>query len=254
MPLRLERNRFMRYSFLLVIGLLFTKCSPDKEAHLYFNQGRVIVDSTAQGKEFLRFDQDDSGAYYPVYYLGKQTDTLFLGRRPISMFSNEELENRYDSAKNWNSTVDMKIDVLVDTAMSVGHDIIYSHFSENNEGEIIDSTKSIKAFTVFITNMSDSLVMMGSHNFVGYLTREVQDKDGNWIEIEHRLTDLCGTAKRSLILEPNDIMVAKRLRYQGDTKFSCRLKLSMIFGNIEAYRTYSNEYMDYFDIARTTGL
>jgi hypothetical protein len=251
MSIRIERNKFMRYSLLLTIGLLFTKCGSDKEAHLYFNEGRVIVDSTTQGKEFLSFDPDDSGAYYPVYYLGKPTDTVFLGRRPISMFSNEELENRYDSAKNWNSTADMKINILVDTAMNVGHEIIYSHFSDNGEREIIDSAKSMKAFTIFITNMSDSLVLIGSHNFVGYLTREVQDKDGNWIEIEHRLTDLCGTAKRSLVLEPNDIIVAKLLRYQGDTMFLFRLKLSIKFGNVEAYRTYSNEYSDYFDMDLT---
>jgi len=247
MPMTIELTKFMRYSFMLAINILFAACNSDREAHTFFSQGRVIVDSTAQGNEFLPFDQGDNGAYYPVYYLGKQTDTLFLGHRPISMFSTEELENRYDSARNWNSPADMNIDVRVDTSMNGGHDIIYSHFSEDNEREIIDSTKSIKAFTVFIANMSDSLVMMGSHNFVGYLTREVLGIDGKWIEVEHRLTDLCGAAKRSLILEPGAIMVAKLLRYKGDTKFSCRLKLSMKYGSVEAYKTYSNIYVDYFD-------
>jgi hypothetical protein len=247
MPTTIELTKFMRYIFILAITILFTGCNSERETHIYFSQGRIIVDSTGQGNNFLPFDQSDNGAYYPVYYLGKQTDTLFLGHRPISMVSNEELENQYDSARNWSSTADMKIDVHVDTTMNVGHDIVYSHFSEGNETEIVDSTKSVKAFTVFITNLSDSLVMMGSHNFVGYLTREVQDRDGNWNEVEHRLTGLCGTAKRSLILEPNDVIVAKLLRYQGDAKFPCRLKLSIKFANVDAYKTYSNVYMDYFN-------
>jgi hypothetical protein len=238
----------MRYSFIL-ITILFAACHSGREANTYFYQGRVVVDSADQGNDFLPFDEDDNGAYYPVYYIGKQTDTLFLAHRPISMFTNEELENQYDFARNWNSTADMKIGIHVDTTINVGHDIVY--FQEK-ETKVVDSTKSIKAFIVFITNLSDSLVMMGSHNFVGYLTREVQDKDGNWIEIERPLTDLCGTAKRSLILQPSDIMVAKLLRYEGDTKALCRLKASIKFGNAEAYRTYSNEYMDYFNIALTT--
>ena len=240
-------NIFIRYSFIVTIALLFTACASDNEAYVYSSHGRVIVDSTGQGKVFLPFDQADNGAYYPVYYIGKQTDTLFLGQQPISMYSNGELEDRYDSAKNWNSAGDLQIEVFVDTAVNVGHDIRYSHFSDGDESETLDSTRSIKSFNVLITNMSDSLVMMGTHNFVGYLTREVKDKDGNWIELEHRLTDLCGTAKRSLVLEPRDFMLARLLRYNGDDKFLFRLKLSMKFGYVEAYRTYSNIYEDFFD-------
>jgi hypothetical protein len=247
MPATIELTKLMRHNFILATAILFAACNSGGETHTYFSQGRVIVDSTGQGKEFLAFDQNDNGAYYPVYYLGRQADTLFLGRQPISMFTNGEPEHKYDTAKNWNSTVDMKIDIVVDTTLNAGHDVIYSHFADDNESEIIDSTKSIKAYTIFITNLSDSLVMLGSHNFVGYLTREVQDKDGSWNEVDHRLTGLCGTAKRSLILEPNDVMVAKLLRYHGDTKYLCRLKLSIKFANVDAYRTYSNVYMDYFD-------
>ena len=168
------------------------------------------------------------------------------------MFSNEELESRYDTATNWNSTHDLDIEVFVDTTMNVGHEFIYSHFSADDGRKILDSMKSIKAFPIFITNMSDSLVMMGSHNFVGYLTREVKDQNGKWIEVEHRMTDLCGTAKRSLILEPGDVMVAKNLRYKGVDRFSFRLRLSMKFGNVEAYRTYSNVFEDFFDIKYAT--
>lgn len=232
----------------LVIVMVVTKCTTDKEVQFYSNQGRVIVDSSARGKEFLPIGQDDNGAYYPVYYLGRQLDTLSLGRQPISMFSTTELDNRYDSARNWNSMADLDIEVFVDTTMALGHNITYSHYSDDNERAIIDSVKSVKSFPVFITNKSDSLIMLGSHNFVGYLTREVQDKDGEWIEIEHTQTDLCGTVKRSLIMEPGDVMVAKLLRYKGDTKVSSRLKLNIKFGKVEAYKTYSNIYEEFFDL------
>src|SRR5690349_6984050 len=108
----------------------------------------------------------------------------------------------------------MDMEIFVDTTMNVGHEIRYSHLEDIQEAGV-DSTSCIKAFAIFITNRSDSLVMLGTHNFVRYLTREVQDHNGNWVEVEHHQTDLCGTDKRSLILEPDHVMVAKVLRYEG---------------------------------------
>lgn len=238
----------MRWAFIFSIAILLTQCGPDKDVLTYSANGRVVVDSATQGEEFLPFDHFNNNAYYPVYYIGQQQDTFCLGRRPISMASSEELDNKYNSATNW-STRDFSIDVFVDTTMNVGYEIIYSHLAEDGEMEIVDSTKSIKAFAMFITNTSDSLVMLGTHNFVRCVTREVLDQDGNWIEVERRLTDLSVTAKRRLVLEPGDILIGKVLRYSGgDTKFPCRLKLSVKFGDLEAYRTYSNIFEDYVDM------
>ena len=215
---------------------------------IYSNHGRIVVDSAAPGKKFLSFDSRN-GAYYPVYYVGKHTDTLFLGPQPISEYTNDALEKRYETATNWKSLNGMELEIFVDTTMNLGYDIRYSHFSADIQEAVVDSTSSIKAFAIFITNRSDSLVMLGTHNFVRYLTREVQDQNGNWVEVEHHQTDLCGTYKRSLVLEPGHVMVAKVLRYDGDFKIPCRLKLSMTFGDL-TYRAYSNVFEDYFDLSK----
>jgi hypothetical protein len=237
----------MRNYLLYTIALVSAQCNPDRDARIYSYLGRTIIDSIATGTEFYSFDRLDNGAYYPVYYIGKQADSLFLGREPISMFKDYELESKYDTARNWNRFSTLNIMVFVDTTMHSGYEISYTHFSEERQMDIPDSTKSIKSFVLFITNLSDSLVFLGTHNFVGYVTREVQDQNGNWIEVEQRFTGLCATAKRDLILEPGDIIVAKLLRYKGDARHLCRLKLSFKFGDEVAYTTYSNVFEDYFD-------
>jgi hypothetical protein len=238
----------MRHYLLYVIAVVSTQCTPSKVADVYSHRGRTIVDSMATGNEFYSFDPLHNDAYYPVYYIGKQADTLYLGPDPVSMYKDHDLEIKYDTAKNWNRFSTMNIGVFVDTIMHSGHPISYSHYSAERQMDITDSTQSIKSFIVFITNMSDSLVSPGTHNFARHLTHEVQDQNGNWIEVEQLVTGLCATAKRNLILGPDHIMVAKVLRYKGDARHLCRLKLSFKFGDVAAYTTYSNIFEDYFDL------
>jgi hypothetical protein len=140
----------MSNKILLVSSLVFMlSCTAHNEPQRYSIQGLLIVDSVSEGTEFSSYQKNNQNAYYPVYYLGKQIDTIFLGHQPISMYSNEELEARYDTAKNWNSLKDMNIQILVDTNTNAGHDVIFLHYPDDVDAEIVvDSIQSKKAFGV----------------------------------------------------------------------------------------------------------
>jgi len=79
----------------------------------------------------------------------------------------------------------MDIDVFLDTTMNVGT-IIYSHFSEDHDRKFLIRLGRLRLSQFSLQTGRIPLVMMGSR---GYLRKEVQNQDGKWIEVEHRLTD-----------------------------------------------------------------
>jgi len=200
----------------------------------------TLVDSTTIADDLLDFN--DTAAYYPLYYIGKMHDTIYLGHKPVSMYANEALYAKYDHANNWAMSAARNMSIVVDTSLAVAHTTDFSHLEEDNQTVTLDSTKNYAAFPVFITNLSDSLLNIGNHNFVHWTIREAKNKSGQWHSIENRITDLCGTAKRELVLEPGDIAVAKLLRYKGKFKTECRLKF-----NWRNATVYSNSFFDYID-------
>ncbi len=233
---------------MLSIGLLFTSCNyNNKEVNVFKGNGIIVIDSASRGIELVTISgKDKQISSYPVYYIGSKADTISLGRKPISMFTDEKSARKYDTAKNWNSIKSMDISIYVDTIIHLSNNVDFTHFDNADaDHEILDSVRFYKAFPVFIENKSDSLISVGTHNFVNYLTREVKNENGNWIEIESADRGaLDGTAKRHLVIEPNHILIAKMSRYKGDMRAECRLKFNISWGGANEYVTYSNVFID----------
>lgn len=233
---------------MLSIGLLFTSCNyNNKEVNVFIGNGIIVIDSASTGIELVTITGNNKQiSSYPVYYIGPKADTISLGRKPISMFADEKNDLKYRAAKNWNSIKSMELSIYVDTTMHLSNNIDFTHFdNEDADKEILDSIRFYKAFPVFIENQSDSLISVGTHNFVNYLTREVRDENGNWIEIESADRGaLDGTAKRHLVIEPNHILIAKMSRYKGDMRAECRLKFNISWEGANEYVTYSNVFID----------
>ena len=57
--------------------------------------------------------------------------------------------------------------------------------------------------------------------------------------LEKPIDYFCGTYKRQLVIEPGQVLIAKRLRYQGDQRVECRLKFSKWRRTV-----YSNTFLD----------
>lgn len=225
---------------LLFCLLALSSCTYDPvEINIQSNDQVVLFDSTNLAMDAIQFDSRGMTAFYPVHYLGKPADTILLGHRPVSSLYDEERDAKYDTARNWASITAENMNILVDTSLEISHKSYFSHFGDNMQ-EKVDSAAYYKAFPIFIMNRSDSLLLVGSHSMVRWMTREVKDHNGQWIEIEKPIRDLCGTARRDIIIDPGNILIAKLIRYKGDELVECRLKYK--YGK---QVVYSNVFIDY---------
>jgi len=80
---------------------------------------------------------------------------------------------------------------------------------------------------------------VGTYNAVGYLVKQTKNEQGQWVALEKPIDYFCGTYKRQLVIEPGQVLIAKRLRYQGDQRVECRLKFSKWRRTV-----YSNTFLD----------
>jgi len=200
----------IKITHLLLITIPLLACSRVKPLNIQVNNGLTLIDSTSVEKKISLSETSDNEGYYPVYYIGPDNDTIILGK-PISMFSNPKEDSIYYTAKNWESPKNMKISLTIDTNMTVAYEAVHSYFDENDK-RVLDSVKKSAAYILIIKNNSDSLVRLGSHNIVGYLTKEIKNSDGNWIQIEKPVNYYCGTAKRQLVVKPQHILIAKIIK------------------------------------------
>ena len=227
---------------LLMMAVLISCRQKIEQVNIQSHQNLTLIDSTAGEGELMPFDPHRRMAFYPVYYLGEPADTIELSHRPVSMFYDEKRDGKYYQARNWAAYTDKNMSIRVDTSFHISYESYFAHSEEKTGNEIIDSTKYYKAFPVFIVNHSDSLLMPGRHNLVSKMTREAMDENGHWVEIEQKTSFFCGTFKRDLVIDPKNILVAKLVRYQGDTKVKFRLKFMFLNQCV-----YSNVFTDYFD-------
>lgn len=209
------------------------------------NRNITVVDSSAQTENLWKYDPTERYGYYPIYYIGKPTDTICLGQEKISGYSYGQKD--YSKAKNYTLADSTKLKIYVDTSFSLAHTVYYSHYAEKEDKRIVDSTKSFKTFIVFVHNQCDSLISVGIFSELGHTVRQVKDEQGNWKDIEAPIRYFCGTGARDIIIEPGQMLVAKLLRYNGDYKAECRLKYSRGKSTV-----YSNTFTDYIDKRQLT--
>ncbi len=228
-------------SILVSLGLI--SCGDKLEVNIAANGQITIVDSTAHAGQPAPYDSTSTMAFYPVYFIGELSDTFHLSSQPVSMFSTRQLEEKYRLISNWTFPDSGKMQIRVDTGFDLAYrKIFYSSEVDLEEKPAVDSVINYKAFPVFIHNQSDSVFSVGSHNAVGYLIREARNRQGQWVPLESPVEYFCGTGKRDLILEPNQLLLAKLVRYQGDYRTQCRLKFTRWKQTV-----YSNTFVDFIN-------
>jgi len=87
----------------LLILLAFTLKEPEPfrvRLNIQRHGDLTIVDSTGLSKELKFYRREEPVAYYPIFYLGKRSNMLSLGRNPISPWISAEPYN-YGKLRNW---------------------------------------------------------------------------------------------------------------------------------------------------------
>lgn len=208
----------------------------------------VLVDSTALTKKLYFYSQERTMAYYPVFYIGEATDSFVLRQNPIPKHWGAQPRD-YGRLRNWAMSFEKLLTIFVDTSINLALRSASGHFSKYPDHDPIwDSIRHYSAFPVIVHNHSDSLIQMGIFSELWRTVRQAQNPAGEWIDIEYPVQYFCGTGHRDIVLEPGWMLVAKLMRYQGDYKALCRLKLAHR-GNW----VYSNTFVDWIDKKRLTG-
>lgn len=215
--------------------MLAANCKPKtKDVHAKHIARHILTDTIAETKVLPKFPPSGKAGFYPGYYIEKDTVRIALDAKPVSMFFDSARDTKYEADTKSARPSNFNMHIFVDTTAEVAWWDAYS-FSGDNPGQLPASKEYYQSFPVFITSHSDSLLLVGSHNFIRVI-REAKDRHGRWVEIEtHVKGILCGTAARSLLLEPHHILVAKAVRYTGTFRTACRLRLGS-----EPYAVYSN--------------
>ncbi|MDJ1503039.1 hypothetical protein [Xanthocytophaga agilis] len=228
-------------SFLLclVSGLLFYFTST--QVTIQQSNNHTLIDSTNQTNHLFTYTSAKAMAYYPVFYIGIRSDTLNLPHNPVSGFASWNEQSKYEKSSYWSFADTTKMQIKVDTTFDLGYKKYFGEYTENGVF-ITDSICNYKAFPIFIYNTSDSIFSVGIRNAVGNLVREIYTLSGQWVPLEKPIDYFCATYSRDLVIEPNNILVAKLLRYEGEVKALFRLKY-MYHQSI----VYSNTFEDYVD-------
>ncbi len=205
----------------------------------------VIIDSSKQTGTLWPYNSDERYGYYPIYYIGESVDTIHLGQRQIS--GSRYGQKNYSKYKSFTLADRAKMKITVDTSFSLTHTVYYRHYSEKQDEEIIDSTKSFRAFPIFVTNICDSLLSIGYFSELGFTVRQAKNEKGNWVDIETPIRYFCATGARDIVIEPNELIVAMLLRYKGEFKTECRLRFTS-----SGHSVYSNIFTDYIDKRQLT--
>ncbi|WP_373553653.1 hypothetical protein [Haliscomenobacter sp.] len=235
--------------FPLLLCMLLEGKEPYKAVlNVQQNGDLVLIDSTALVKKFYFYSLENKMAYYPIFYIGEATDSFVLRQYPIPRHRGAQPRD-YGPLRNWAMSFEKLLTIFVDTAMDLAHRSAYGHFSKYPDNDpILDSIRHYSAFPIIVKNHSDSLIQMGIFSEMWRTVRQAQNPAGEWVDIENLLEYACGTGHRDIVLEPGWVLVAKLMRYQGDYKTLCRLKLRSR-GNW----VYSNTFVDWIDKKRLPG-
>lgn len=208
----------------------------------------VLVDSTPLTKKLYFYSLEDKMAYYPVFYMEEATDSFVLRKNPIPKHWGAQPRD-YGPLRNWAMSFEKLLTIFVDTSINLALRSAFGHFSKYPDNDPIwDSIRHYSAFPVIVSNQSDSLIQMGIFSEMWRTVRQAQNSEGEWVDIEYPTEYFCGTGHRDIVLEPGWVLVAKLMRYQGDYKTLCRLRLRSR-GNW----VYSNTFVDWIDKKRLNG-
>lgn len=237
----------MKFSFTLIFlffGLL--SCQYDKLSLNIKTCGTLtLVDSTLLAGHFQTYDPYYREGCYPVFFIGSLMDSLKLRPEPISK-SLPYRKTNY-TGQYWRYPDNSKMTITVDTCFNLSYKIFYRHYAEVHQKSVVDSCTSYFAYPVIIHNLSDTILFLGMGNHLESIVRQAKNKENVWVDIESPFDYHCGTCLRDLIVDVDEILVAKLTRYKGDFKTVCRLKYQK-YNNI----VYSNTFVDYIDYRQLT--
>lgn len=177
--------------------------------------------------------------YYPIYFIGKVSDTLCIGLNRIREYD----QGKQDTIRHLNKIAQLpdsaSMRIVVDTTFTFP---LAASYVDANGKEYPDSTTYYKSIAVLIYNLADKPLHVAHFSELPYTVRQTRDSRGNWVDVELPISYFSKTGAQPKFIHPGQVLVAKALLHKGELKRECRLKLQR-----ENRIVYSNTYIDYID-------
>ncbi len=220
--LSVMRN-FMKTIQLIILGALVGLYSchgnknADKEIEVFDFKTPVIQDTFKTDRIERATVWLQNGNYNPLY-IGPRQDSIYVSYRPNlkKYFVYDEYRRNYGRPDS--SGIILRIDT---TKIISDHSMIWE-----DDGGIL-STKSFKAFPVFVVNTTKDTLNIGYGDHLPIIMEAMDDK-GKWRPIEERYMYMCGTGLNGIILPPNEIVVTSVPINKGEIKTKLRLRYNNI--------------------------
>jgi hypothetical protein len=233
------------WAFLLLLFCSLISCDYKSNGPTIQSNGEVaVIDSAGKTDNIATYLLGDRGGYYPIFYIGPKQDSIRLGQAPIYPIAYGEKDYFGNGSSIYGDSHSVKI--FVDTTFDLAYKSLYRVVDENYKGAL-DSGEYYKSFPIFVYNLDDSLIHLGIHNDLAYTIRQAKNEQGNWIDLELPIAHKCGTYARHIVLEPNEMLIAKFIRFKGDIRTEFRLKFTK-YNKV----VYSNSFVDYIDKKQLT--
>lgn len=227
--------------YLLFVLLALLSCNSDETIpNIQTNGTFTLIDSNAWTNNSLTYHPIDRQAYYPIFFIGKTSDTTILSKEPISTHLLNQKRLIGKPCSYYPDSNNMSIDV--DTSFNLINKVFYKHYSESNQTLLTDSISTYLSYPIFIRNLSDSVLFIGNYNSIENLVRQAQNQHNVWVDIEDPIDYQCSTGQGSIYLDTGEILIAKLNRYNADFKTNCRLKYQK-----KGKTIYSNTFIDFVD-------
>ena len=219
----------MRLSYIFALTLLFSYRQGENQVQVFNTSSFVLADTILKGNKLLNFEERYSN--YPIYFIGSHSDTVKIGNRyKVGQIKWSDDKNIFSCRKYTVNNLKLFVDTSINTTSTV------EYFSENYK--TFDSTRSFKSFLLTLQNVSDSSLYLGRTFELYYLTRQVKNKTGQWVNLDKNLSEaeLCLTGQPTITLQPKDIIISKCKRYSGsfltDFRFAFGTKDNVVYSNI----------------------
>lgn len=218
---------------LIILGILIGLCScnsnknedKDENIQLFNFKIPIVQDSFKTDRIERNTVWLKNGNYNPLY-IGQRKDSIYISYRP-------NLKKYFvynDDKKSYDRPDSSRIILLIDTTKIISdHSMIWEDDGSNL------STKSYKAFPVFVVNTTKDTLSIGYGDHLPIIMEAMDDK-GNWRPIEKRYMYMCGNDLNGIILPPNEIVITSAPLYKGKTKTKLRLRYKNILSQ-EFYGT-----------------
>ena len=160
-------------------------------------------------------------------------DILAIGDKDLHQIKiSKEQPVRYNEPARYRDTLLHKsgLQILVDTNQIMAIDLGYYEIppppplnGENNS--FTKNTYLVQALNVYVVNSSEQITHVDHQDARLIMIQEAKDEFGNWRPIEFWRHHRSGTPYGTIELHPDQFVISKILRYNGEFETNIRLKL-----------------------------